>query len=181
MSRIKEPPLVKYFLAAFGPDPAALDAAVGELAARHLAGNLGEVDFQSPDYPVSETDYYRGEMGGNLRKRYLTFKNLLFPDHLVFLKILAMRVEEETRGPSGGRLVNLDPGYIFQGGLVLSTAKFSGHRIYIGRGLWAELTLHYHRGAFEAQPWTYQDYKKPELTALFNEMRRSYLADSGPR
>jgi hypothetical protein len=174
MSWIKEPPPVKYFLAAFGPDPAALDEAVGELAERHLQGYLGPVDHQSPDYPVAETDYYSGEMGPNLVKRYLSFRNLLFPEHLVFLKLLAMEIERD-RSPGGRRLVNLDPGYIFAGGLVLSTAKFSGHRLYIGQGLWGELTLHYHRGSFEARPWTYMDYQRPEVIALLETIRRSYL------
>jgi hypothetical protein len=174
MSMIKEPPLVKYFLAAFGPDPWFLDQAVERLGREYLEGYLGPVDFQSPDYDVSETDYYCQEMGPGLVKRYLSFSNLLFPEHLVYLKLLAMDIEMAT-SRSRGRTVNLDPGYLFSGGLVLSTGKFSGHRLYLGRGLWGELTLHFHRGAFEPQPWTYQDYRKPEVIGLLASMRQSYL------
>ncbi|MDR2367823.1 MAG: DUF4416 family protein [Deltaproteobacteria bacterium] len=173
MSRIKEPPLVKVFLAAFGPEPKLLDAAVERLRREYLEGYLGPVDIQSPDYPLEETDYYAKEMGPNLVKRYLSFANLIFPEHLVYLKLLAMDIEDVT-SRANGRVVNLDPGYIFSGGLVLSTGKFSGHRLFLGRGLWGELTLHYHRGAFEPQPWTYRDYKKPEVIGILNAMRQSY-------
>jgi hypothetical protein len=115
-------------------------------------------------------------MGADLFKRYLSFKYLLTPGHLVHLKLLAMEIERRTSIGSR-RLVNLDPGYIFCGGLVLSTAKFSGHRLFLGLGLWGELTLHYHRGSFEAMPWTYQDYLKPEIIELVTAMRQSYLRD----
>jgi hypothetical protein len=174
MSLIKEPPLVKYFLAAFGPDPKRLDQAVERLGREYLEGYLGPVDFQSPDYEISETGYYCQEMGPRLFKRYLAFSNLLFPEHLVYIKLLAMDIETSSSRPKG-RTVNLDPGYLFSGGLVLSTGKFSGHRLYLGRGLWGELTLHFHRGAFEPQPWTYQDYRKPEVIGLLGSMRKSYL------
>ncbi|MDR1678098.1 MAG: DUF4416 family protein [Deltaproteobacteria bacterium] len=174
MSRIKEPPLVKYFLAAFGPDPKLLDFAVERLSREYLEGYLGPVDIQSEDYVLTETDYYSKEMGDKLFKRYLTYTNLLFPEHLVYLKLLAMDLEKSSSTETG-RTVNLDPGYIFSGGLVLSTGKFSGHRLYLGRGLWGELTLHYHRGAFEAMPWTYQDYQKPQVINLLTVMRQNYL------
>jgi hypothetical protein len=160
-------------LAAFGPDPKLLDQAVERLRREYLEGYLGSVDFQSPDYPLEETDYYTKEMGENLVKRYLSFSNLLFPEHLVYLKLLAMDIEEDM-AMTNGRQVNLDPGYIFSGGLVLSTVKFSGHRLYLGRGLWGELTLHFHRGTFEPQPWTYRDYQRPEIINLLSDMRQSY-------
>ncbi|MDR0356317.1 MAG: DUF4416 family protein [Deltaproteobacteria bacterium] len=176
MSRIQEPPLVKYFLAVFGPDAAALDEAASRLSREYMKAFLGPIDFQSPDYPIRETDYYAKEMGPKLVKRYLSYRHLQFPDHLVHLKLLAMEIETSMASPAG-RLVNLDPGYIFSGGLVLSTGKFSGHRLYIGRGLWAELTLHYHRGSFEAQSWTYQDYQRLEVISLLTAMRNSYLKE----
>ncbi|MDR2300695.1 MAG: DUF4416 family protein [Deltaproteobacteria bacterium] len=173
MSRIKEPPLVKIFLAAFGSDPKLMDECVERMGREYLEGYLGPVDIQSPDYPMVDTDYYEKEMGPNLVKRYLSFANLLFPEHLVYLKQLAVDIERAT-SRANGRTVNLDPGYIFSGGLVLSTGKFSGHRLYLGKGVWGELTLHFHRGAFEAQPWTYRDYQRPEIKAILMDMRQRY-------
>jgi hypothetical protein len=174
MSRIQPPPSVKFFLAAFGQNPQLLDLAIQKLAESFKEAKLGEIDFQSPDFPFVETDYYHKEMGPGLVKRYLSWSNLLTPDLLVPLKLLAMELEGLYSQPSG-RAVNLDPGYIFVGGLVLSTGKFSGHRLYLGQGLWGELTLHYHRGDFQGLPWTYLDYQKPQVLELLRQMRKSYI------
>ncbi|MDR2455653.1 MAG: DUF4416 family protein, partial [Deltaproteobacteria bacterium] len=157
MSQAKPPPPMKYFLAAFGPDPGALDSAAGKLS-EALAGSgegpsLGSPDFISADLPLTETGYYEREMGPNLVKRYMTFPDLAGPELLPLLKLASRRIEDEFSA-SGHRTVNLDPGYVFEGGLVLSTFKFSGHRLYLGRGVWGELTLHFHRGRFEPLPWT---------------------------
>jgi hypothetical protein len=178
---------MKYFLAAFGRDPAALSQASARLGAafREAAGiDLGAVDDSTGDLPLTETRYYEREMGEGLVKRYQTFANLAGPEHLAPLKLAAMGLESELAGPGGGRTVNLDPGYVFDGGLALSTAKFSGHRLYLGQGIWGELTLHFHRGSFEALPWTYRDYLRPEVIALLTRARQaraSALAASAGR
>ena len=179
MSLVKPPPAVKYFLAAFGPDPAALDAAVprlsGALKAEGTGPDFGRADLSTGDLPLTETAYYEREMGSDLVKRYLTFETPAGPEHLVDLKLQAIRLEAELGTPKG-RLVNLDPGYVFDGGLVLSTGKFSGHRLYLGRGVWGELTLHFHRGRFEALSWTYRDYLKGEVVDLLAKARTSLLS-----
>jgi hypothetical protein len=92
-----------------------------------------------------------------------------------------MAIERETAGPGGRRTVNLDPGYVFEGGLVLATGKFSGHRLYLGRGVWGELTLHYHRRAFESLSWTYRDYRRPEVVGLLTRARAALMADPARR
>jgi hypothetical protein len=92
----------------------------------------------------------------------------------VDFKLYAM--EQELKGAvQGRRRLNLDPGYIFSGGLVLSTGKFSGHRLYLGRGIWGELTLLYRNKAFRGLPWSYQDYLSPEVQEVLRQMRASYF------
>jgi hypothetical protein len=179
MSAIKPPPPMKFFLAAFGPDPGAMDEAVERLLCGESGPRLGSVDILGPDLPFGETDYYLSEMGPNLLKRHMSFSAEGPPGDLVDLKLRTMAIEREMAGPSG-RIVNLDPGYVFVGGLVLSTAKFSGHRLHLGRGVWGELTLHFHRGRFRALPWTYPDYQRPEVLELLDRMRRVHLAAAAP-
>ncbi|MDR1487265.1 MAG: DUF4416 family protein [Deltaproteobacteria bacterium] len=174
MSRIQSPPAVKFFLAAFGQDSKLLDAAVKRLTQGFSEASLGPVDVQSRDFPFDETKYYSKEMGEGLVKRYLSWTNLLTPDKLVPLKLLAMDLEHSF-SESQARRVNLDPGYIFAGGLVLSTGKFSGHRLYLGEGLWGELTLHYHHGNFRSFAWTYLDYQKPEVLEVLRLIRDTYF------
>ncbi|MDR1084466.1 MAG: DUF4416 family protein [Deltaproteobacteria bacterium] len=181
MSRLADPSPVKYFLAAFGRDADLIEKAADRLGRAFHQGRLGNPDIIL-DRPFSETDYYEPEMGPGLIKRYLTWSNLGSPDLLPELKLQAMETEKEYARKADGRLlrqVNLDPGYISAGGLVLSTGKFSGHRLYLGNRVWGELTIHFHRGRFESLPWTYRDYQSPEIVDLLTRMRKSYLAAVG--
>ena len=57
------------------------------------------------------------------------------------------------------RNINIDPGLLTSGSLVLSSTKYSPHRIPIGPGIFAETTLLYEKGIYKPLPWTYLDYK----------------------
>ena len=67
--------------------------------------------------------------------------------------------------------MNIDPGYLTLFQLVLASAKPFSHRIYLDRGIWAEVTLLFRDGTFETLPWTYPDYKAN--IPLFNEWKKS--------
>jgi hypothetical protein len=166
---------MKFFLAAYAADEEPLSRAIAELSEGFREGALGAPDIVSEDIPLTETSYYAPEMGPSLAKRYLSFPNHLSPEFLVDLKLYAIATESRY-SVAGRRRVNLDPGYVFEGGLVLATGKFSGHRLYLGRGVWGELTLLYRRHAFEGLPWTYRDYLSPRVQALLLEMRQKYFA-----
>ena len=75
----------------------------------------------------------------------------------------------------GKRRINLDPGLITESSIILATTKNRAHRIAIGMSMYAEVTLIYHRSGFEAFPWTYQDYRSPEIQEVLREMRKHYL------
>jgi hypothetical protein len=75
-----------------------------------------------------------------------------------------------------GRAVNIDPGYISLGKLVLASTKNHGHRLYVGQGVYAEVTLTYQRGRFRPWPWTYPDYGSEDYCAMFGEQRERYKA-----
>jgi hypothetical protein len=178
MNSLAEPPSVKFFLAAFGQDPGLVGQAADRLAREFKGGFLGRPDHESPPRPITETAYYDREMGPGLVKVYLSWPGLGSPAWLVPLKLAAMGLEAELSAREGGqprRRVNLDPGYVFGGGLVLSTGKYAGHRLYLGGRVWGELTLLYRRG-FKALPWTYLDYQSPEILGLLTQMRKTYLA-----
>ena len=51
------------------------------------------------------------------------------------------------------RKINIDPGYISLGNLVLATGKPFAHRPYLGSGIYADLTLVYQRGGFHPLEW----------------------------
>jgi hypothetical protein len=70
--------------------------------------------------------------------------------------------------------VNIDPGYIALGKFVLATTKDRDHRIYVGQGIFAEVTLSYRTGSFAAREWTYPDYASSQYIELLNELRHAY-------
>ncbi|MDR1607530.1 MAG: DUF4416 family protein [Deltaproteobacteria bacterium] len=178
MSLLLDPPLVKFFLAVFGQDVPLMSLAIETLGQEFDGGILGQPDIQSDPRPITETAFYEKEMGQGLVKIYLTWPNLLSVERLVDLKLLAMALEKRWARDLDGqarRQVNLDPGYVFAGGLVLSTGKFAGHRLYLGQKIWGELTLFY-RKEFVILPWTYPDYQDPSVLALLTKARQDYLS-----
>jgi hypothetical protein len=74
------------------------------------------------------------------------------------------------------RPLNLDPGLLTLGKFLLGTTKDQQHRVYLARGIFAEVTLRYTGGAFEPLPWTYPDYRVPALLAFLHELREVYRA-----
>jgi len=72
--------------------------------------------------------------------------------------------------------VNLDPGYVTPAKLVLASCKDYTHRAYLARGVYAEPTLAYTGGRWQAHPWTYPDYRTAEYHAFFDRLRDRLLA-----
>ncbi len=74
------------------------------------------------------------------------------------------------------RRVNLDPGYLIASKLVLATTKDFAHRIYLGQGIYGEVTLNYRRGqGWQPHPWTYADYRSPLALEFFALVRKEVL------
>jgi len=146
-----------------------------------LARRFGEIQLESETWPFDETDYYQAEMGPHLKRRFVSFAGTIRPDLLAEVKretnALEARITEECNDPEIARPVNIDPGYLDLGKLVLATTKDRSHRVYIGLGIFAEVTLHYQGGGWQAWPWTYSDYQRPEYHAFFQRVRESLHAE----
>lgn len=169
MSQLKPPVPVKPVAAIFSADREGLAA-----AARRLEGLVGRLDYVSGEFVFDQTEYYRAEMGWPLLKRFFAAERLMDPAELVELKVRSVELEQDF-APTGRRQVNVDPGYISAERLVLATGKNSIHRIYLGRGVWADLTLIFERGEFRPLPWTYPDYATAEVRRTMKEIRKKYL------
>jgi hypothetical protein len=116
-------------------------------------------------------------MGQGLKKRFLAFGRLQPHDQLAAMKRRTIELEQEviagTKYPED-RPLNLDPGYLSLGKFVLATTKDQAHRIYLHGGIFAEVTLRFHDGEFEAQPWTYPDWRVPEVLEFLKQARVEY-------
>ncbi len=140
-----------------------------------LEARFGPIDLKSPDWPFDMTDYYTREMGPNLTRRIVSFEKMIDPAFLVDAKLITNELEMELtrqfRSQDSGRIVNLDAGYLTLGQLLLATTKSYSHRIYLGKGIWAEVTLYYYKGRYEKWDWTYPDYADGRYNDFWLAMR----------
>ena len=141
-----------------------------------LSAGFGSVDMVSSWMPFDYTSYYEAEMGTPLFRRLLTYKKLINQDELPEIKLATNRLEQSV-AQSGRRRVNIDPGYLLYERFVLASGKNFSHRIYIGSGIYADLTLIYQRGGFEKLPWTYPDYADQPMLEFLTRIRRKYAVD----
>ncbi len=148
------------------------EAAVAE-AERLLEREFGRVDLRSEILPFDFTDYYADEMGGNLKRIWIAFEDLRERAFLPLAKHAGVMVEAGL-SEGGRRKVNIDPGYVDDAQVVLSTAKNFSHRIYIGMGYYAEATMVHSGGAFRPLDWTYPDYKSKQGLKFFEAARAAY-------
>jgi hypothetical protein len=156
-------------LAAFSRHEAALD-----WSRRRAIDAWGPLALESPRFDFTETDYYQPTMGSPLGKCFLAFERPFDPARLPEIKLLCNRWEEEYaqqgRHPEP-RPLNLDPGYLTLGKLVLASTKDHAHRIYLGRGIYAEVTLYHQHGRWQAREWTYADYRRGDYQQFFSQCR----------
>lgn len=159
------------------PPPALLVVAVilapklaeGEVIAA-LEREFGPVAERLSFVPYAETKYYEGEMGGGLARGFYAFVNPFDPGGLADVKLKTNALEAELSG-GDPRKVNLDPGALDLGKLVLPSCKEAAHRVYLGRGVHAEIEYRFIGGTFTPLDWTYPDYRNPRVLAWFNGLR----------
>jgi len=144
-------------------------------ALSETAQQYGPVDFLSESLPFDFTAYYEPEMGQGLKRRMASFGPLLPPDRLPQVKLWTNTLEAQSRNERQGRRVNIDPGYLAASKFILATGKDYSHRIYLGEGIYGDLTLIFQKGSFTPLPWTYPDYASGPLISLLNLLRQRYL------
>ncbi|RPJ59605.1 MAG: DUF4416 family protein [Acidobacteria bacterium] len=144
-----------------------------------LAEAFGPLDRHSERYDFSRfSPYYDEEMGGRVWKYFVTFTRLIPMDSLVAVKLCAEKLQTRFAVEEQGafrRTLNLDPGYVTGWNLVLSTVKNHAHRLYLGQGVYGEVTLLFRKHVFEPLPWTYRDYTSPAVIDFFTQVRSDYL------
>ena len=171
MAEIKPPAPVKLFVGILTARRELLDAAREKLVTRY-----GAVDCETESMPFAFTDYYEREMGAPLVKKFWSFEKLIQPEFLAKIKYETNVIESGFVVPGAARPVNLDPGYLTLAKVVLATAKDFPHRIYIGDGIYAEVTLFYEKEKWRANAWTYPDYRQEKYHDFFNRMRGALLS-----
>lgn len=169
MGEFKEPQPGKRFLGCIlrsSDDPTEALTALG--------GEFGPVDCMSDALPFSSTDYYSKEMGASLVRQFFSFEPLAPADALVEMRHLTQSLEEEFR-IEGNRRFNLDPGLLFADQVVIATTKNYAHKIYLGRGVYGDLTYLFRERAYHPLPWTFPDLRLDNRLDFFRKVREIYM------
>jgi hypothetical protein len=149
-----------------------------EMIKHELISHFGRIDLEGPIHPFDHTDYYIKEMGPDLKRCFLSFINPVSPDHLAKIKLFTNRLEiqkGEIIGERICRVVNIDPGILSLSNVILATTKNRAHRIYLSKGIYAEITLIYSKTkGWQPLSWTYPDYRIPSTFEFFCAMREKY-------
>ena len=166
MSRPKEPPGAKLLMGLLF-----CDFAVQQRALEALSLSFGPLDFLSKPEPFVYTSYYDAELGEGIKRQLVSFLHLVPQDVLPDIKGTTNGIEGDLSF-QGKRRINIDPGLLTEERFVLATGKNYTHRIYLGKGIYADLTLVYQGGSYRALPWTYPDYRNPMMLHFLGVLRQ---------
>jgi len=171
MSVPQTPSPAKLVIGTFTAEPQIIESLVAEFSSR-----FGPIDLISPWMRFNFTTYYESEMGSQLLRRMFAFQRLIAQDELSAIKLATNQIEHHY-SQKGRRRANIDPGYVLHERFVLASGKNFSHRVYIGSGIYADLTLIYRKGSFQKLPWTYPDYHDDVMLMFLKQARDKYLLD----
>ncbi|MHC4425340.1 MAG: DUF4416 family protein [Planctomycetota bacterium] len=147
-------------------------------AADALTDKFGNADFTSDVWPFDKTDYYKDQTGPRILRQFVSIEQLIDPARLARIKHQTNKLEQKLAKALGiplSRPVNLDPGIIEPSKLVLATTKNYSHRIYIGKKMYAEVTLVFDKGRWQPLGHTYPDYRQQCYFDFFEKVRTRLL------
>ncbi len=139
-------------------------------ASLELKKTFGKTLFESPPLPWDYTEYYARELAPPVFRKFLFFERPVDASSVVGAKLTAMSMEKGF-SRDGRRQINIDPGYMTLAKVVLVSSKNYSHRIYLGRGVFAEVELFHKDGIFNALPYTYPDYREEVFLTNFIKAR----------
>jgi hypothetical protein len=169
MWNLNAPKPAKLIIGILAADEECLKAALEAINA-----NFGKTDFLSDPWPFDQTDYYKDQTGENILRQFVSIEKLIDPGKLSKIKHKTNKLEQKLTRQSASDLlrpVNLDPGMIEPSKLVLATTKNYSHRIYIGKKMYAEVTLIFDKGKWKPFEYTYPDYRQDCYHDFFSKVR----------
>ncbi len=142
-----------------------------------LSKKFGKTDYESNKINFDSTNYYYPEMGKPLFRKFLSFLHLKDPCQFIEIKLFCLKLEKKF-AEKNLRIINIDPGYLNEAKLVLTTTKDFSHRIYLGKGVYAEVTLTFKGGGFSDLPTTFPDYRTDTYKDIFKKIRKIYITQT---
>ncbi len=170
---LNDPKPAKLIIGILAADRNCLHAAV-----EAVIDKFGKTDLASNVWPFAETDYYKDQTGPRILRQFVSFERLVALSKLAKIKHRTNRLEQKLAKSLAvplPRPVNLDPGIIAPAKLILATTKDYSHRIYIGKKMYAEVTLIFDKGRWKPFEYTYPDYTTAHYHEFFDKVRTRLL------
>jgi len=159
---------VKYFIGALFTSEENLQEAM-----KMLEQKFSKIDMESTNFLFDVTNYYDEEMGTPIYRKIFSFNELICPSFLPEAKLITNQVEEKLKVGTK-RKVNLDIGYLDYDKVVLASAKYCLNKVYLNKGIYADLALHYQKGKYFPYPWAFMDFKSDRYYDFFFKIRMCY-------
>ena len=148
------------------------EASLLDTVVARLEKDFSPAVVRSAVLPFDQSAYYEPEMGPGLLRQWVAVRDPIRIVELPDFKKYTNKLEKYWADDAGLRRVNADPGYLTDAKVVLATTKDQIHRLYMGSGIYEEVTLHYKRGSgYEPWPWTYPDYRTEAALEFFMKVR----------
>lgn len=162
---------VKLFFGVLSSLTETVPEAVGALKERY-----GPLDLEAGPFAFTETAYYDEQMGSPIERFFFGFRDLIHAEEIARIKTESNELEAFFAAgfPQVPRPLNLDPGYLEESKIVLASTKNFYHRIPLRDGIYAEVTMHFEKGAWRPFPWTFPDFRSGRYDVFFLELRRIY-------
>jgi hypothetical protein len=173
MWKLNNPKPVKLIVGILAADHVCLHTAIEAIDAK-----FGKADLLSDVWPFDQTNYYNEETGEHILRQFVSIERLINPALLAKIKHKTNKLEQKLAAKLAlplPRPVNLDPGIIEPSKLVLATTKNYSHRIYIGKKMYAEVTLLFDKGSWRPFDHTYPDYTQQCYFDFFDKVRKRLL------
>ncbi len=151
-------------------------------AQKFLVSIFGNIDQESDFQLFDFTSYYREEMGEGLKQKLVSFEKLILPNRLIQIKVdsnqweflLSLDNHSLKSFVKKKRKINFDPGYLTLDKFILASTKNGPARIYLDKGIYAEVTLRFISGSYRPLEWTYQNYQTELYISFLNKVREKY-------
>ncbi len=173
MWELNSPKPVKLIIGILAASHEALSAAREALDAR-----FGSIDLNSDIWLFDQTDYYKDQTGDNILRQFVSIEELIHPALLAKIKLTTNKIERKLAlrlALNVPRPINLDPGIIEPSKLILASTKNFAHRIYIGKKIYAEVTLVFNKGQWIPTDYTFPDYRERQYFDFFDKVRKKLV------
>ena len=133
---------------------------------------FGSTLLETPSVSWDYSEYYKEEIGSPIMRTFIFFKDLINRAEIADIKLRTNDIETSL-SIDGKRKVNLDPGYLTLANVILATTKGYSHRLYLGKGIYGEVSLLYREKdkAFVPNIFTYSDYQDKKCIEMFVKAR----------